>query len=91
MTDSLRKLFDANKLHRESDTVKVLVSLNASPDDSCLAGLQDIGLTVKSVERNKLIGEIASKNLSKLEKHANVLEVERSVKLKPTDDDAADK
>ena len=59
MTDSLRRLFDANKPHREeSDKTKVLVSLNASPDDSCLAALQEIGLTVKSVVGNKLTGEI---------------------------------
>ncbi len=91
MTDSLRKLFHANKLHREeSDIIKVLVSLKASPDDSCLAGLQGIGLTVKSVEGNKLTGEIASKHLSKLKEHVNVTEVERSVKLKPTYDRAFD-
>ncbi len=87
MTDSLRKLFDANKPHREeSDKTKVLVSLKASPDDSCLAALQEIGLTVKSVVGNKLTGEIESKLLSKLQQHANVAEVERSVRLKPTDD-----
>jgi hypothetical protein len=66
--------------------MKVLVSLKAAPDDSCLAGLQEIGLTVKSVAGNKLTGEIASEQLSKLEEHTSVKEVERSVQLKPTDD-----
>ena len=91
MTDSLRKLFHARKLHREeSNTIKVLVSLKVSPDDLCLADLQEIGLILKSVEGNKLTGEIASKHLSKLEGHVNVTEVERSVKLKPTNDCACD-
>ena len=91
MTDLLRKLFHAKKLHKEeSDTINVLVSLNALPDDLCLADLQEIGLTVKTLLGNKLTGEIASKHLSKLKEHANVTEVERSVKLKPTDDRACD-
>ena len=87
MTDSLRKLFHASKLHQqESAAVKVLVSLKASPDDSCLAGLKKMGLKVNSVEGNKLTGEIAAKLLPKLEAHAQVSEIERSVKLKPTSD-----
>lgn len=87
MTESSRKLFHAHKLHRgESGNIKVLVSLNAPPDDLCLAGLEEIGLKVTSVKANKLTGEIASKLLTKLEQHANVIEVERSVLLKPTDD-----
>ena len=78
-------------MHREeSDTIKVLVSLKDSPDEACLASLQEIGLTVKSVKGNKLTGEIESRHLSKLEEHDNVTEVERSVKLKPTDDRACD-
>ncbi len=85
MSDSLRNLFHQNKLQREeSNSIKVLVSLKASPDDSCLAGLREIGLSVTSVEGNKLTGEIDSNQVSKLEAHAHVSEVERSVKLSPT-------
>ena len=87
MTESSRKLFHTNKLHREeSSIIKVLVSLKVPPDHLCLAALQEIGLNVKSVNGNKLTGEIASKFLSKLEVYANVTEVERSVRLKPTDE-----
>ena len=87
MTESSRKLFHANKPHREeSDLIKVLVSLKAPPDHLCLAGLEEIGLKVTSVNGNKLTGEIASKFLTKLEEHASVTEVERSVMLNPADE-----
>ncbi len=86
MTESSRKLFLTNKLHpEESDSIKVLVSLKAPPDDLCLTGLKEIGLKVTSVKGNKLTGEIASKFLTNLEQHESVTEVERSVMLKPTD------
>ncbi len=87
MSDSLRKLFHATKPHREdSDCIRVLVSLKAPADESCLASLQEIGLKVGSVEGNKLTGEIASRLVPKLEEHASVSEVERSEILKPTGD-----
>ena len=85
MSDSLRNFFNKNKLHQEeTDTIKVLVSLKSSPDNECLAGLRDVGLSIKSVEGNKLIGEIESKQLTELQRHIDVQEVERSVKLRPT-------
>jgi hypothetical protein len=91
MANLLRKLFHAEKSNRgESDTINVLVSLRDSPDNLCLADLRQIGLIVKSVEGNKLIGEIAPVQLSKLESHANVMQVERSVKLKPSEARAQD-
>ncbi len=86
MTDSLRKLFNTNKLHGEkAEPIKVLISLKSVPDDSCLRSLQKIGLIVEAVEGNKLIGEIRPQLLAKLEQHDAVIDVERSVKLKPTD------
>ena len=86
MTNSLRKLFDSNKLHGgKPDSIRVLVSLKSVPDDSCLGSLQRIGLTVEAVNGNKLTGEISSEFLAELEQHDTVLEVERSVTLKPTD------
>ena len=85
MSESLRNFFHKSKLHQdESSTIKVLVSLKSSPNEKCLAGLRDVGLSVKSVEGNKLIGEIDSTQLTKLQEHIDVREVERSVMLKPT-------
>ena len=86
MDNPLRKLFDSHKLHGENaDVIKVLVSLKSVPDDSCLASLQKIGLTVKAANANKLAGEISSQALADLEQHDAVIDVERSVTLKPTD------
>jgi hypothetical protein len=87
MTNLLRKLFQAEKMgQEESRTINVLVSLKAPPDDLCLAELQKIGLMVNLVEGNKLIGKIVPAQLSKLENYVSVVEVERSVQLRPTND-----
>ncbi len=89
MSHSLRNLFHAKKMRREeSEIIRVLVSLSVSPDGSCLASLKDTGLTVTSVVGDKLIGKIASKQLPTLERHPDVVHVECSVILKPTDDQA---
>lgn len=83
MSKSLRKLFDENKLHsKENGTINVLVSLNSVPSDSCLNSLKTLGLSVSSVTKNLLTGEISSEFLEKLQAHDSVVEVEQSVPLK---------
>lgn len=87
MSESIRNLFHVRKTQREdSGIIKVLVSLEAPPNDTNLADLQRLGLKVESVTRNKLIGEIESRSLPTLKEYPLVNEVERSVALKPTDD-----
>ena len=85
MSTPLRKLFNAKKLgakHRE--LVKVLVSLKANPNDGCVRELQNVGLRIKEVNANIVIGEIPSDHLQRLEQLDAVMEVERSVRTSPT-------
>lgn len=87
MSELLRKLFHEKKPHAEgSGSVGVLVALTSPPDDSCLARLEKIGLTVTSVVGNKLTGEIAAEDIETLEADVSVVELERSVQLEPTEE-----
>lgn len=89
MSDLLRKLFHANKTHQvESDSIKVLISLAAAADDTCLNKLKGLGLEVTQSTGNKLMGKIAPGLLPKLESQSEVLEVERSVTLNPLSDES---
>ena len=86
MSNPLRQIFDANKPHGDQQgNVKVLVALKSAPDDACLASLKSVGLSVETVAANKVTGEIDTQSLAELEHHEAVVDVERSVKLKPTD------
>jgi hypothetical protein len=93
MSDITKELFNANKSQREdTQIIKVLVSLKSSPSDEILLELQELGLNQVSVINNKLVGRVAYENIQALEEHAEVIEVERSVTLYPTQDsDCQDK
>ena len=73
-------------MHGEkAEPVKVLITLKSAADDACLGSLQKLGLVVKEVHENKVTGEIPSQLLTTLEQHEAVSDVERSVRLRPTD------
>lgn len=85
MAGPLRILFDEGKLNAEDDQiVRVLVSLKYPPDEACLASVKMKGLYVRSINGNKLVGEISRQHIATLERHDAVVDVERSVKLQPT-------
>ena len=86
MANPLRELFDSKKLYAEEPgVISVLVSLKSTPDETCLASLEMGGLCVKTINANKLTGDISPQHIAKLEQHDAVVHVERSVRLKPTD------
>ena len=86
MVGPLRTLFDGGKPNAEDTrVVRVLVSLKSPPDETCLASIEMRGLHIRSINGNKLIGEISSQHMATLEEHDAVVYVERSVKLQPTD------
>ena len=86
MSESSRKLFNAHKQQEnQSQIINVLISLKAPADRNCLQDLQNIGLKVTASNGNKLTGEINNSLLPVLKNHMQVLEVETSVKLNPTE------
>ena len=86
MSESSRKLFNANKQVKENTgIINVLVSLKGPADENCLQDLENIGLKVNTANGNKLVGEINNSLLPILKNHLQVIEVETSVKLNPND------
>ena len=65
------------------DRVKVLVALR-SKGEAVRRRLEELGLSVETALRDKLIGSIAGRDLDRLRADPDVLEVETSVPLKPT-------
>lgn len=72
------------ELGQGDETIDVLVALaHSRADDALLGELRKLGLEIREVVGNKVIGRIAADGLSALEASASVAEVERSVRLKP--------
>ena len=83
---------DLNALLRSSDLnlrenersgpVQVTVDLHArDAEAACLRELESLGLDIKSVAGNKVIGSVEAARLPALRGHAGVREVETSVRL----------
>jgi hypothetical protein len=71
-------------LLKDEGAVRVIVELKSRPvEPAHLRRLEEIGLVVERVVRDKVIGLVPAEKLAALESDAIVAAVERSVKLKP--------
>jgi hypothetical protein len=86
MKSSLKQLLRSPKvgLFQTSGEVKVIVDLNMPRAGAeCLARLERIGLDIRSITHNKVIGSINAEQLPSLRGDSDVREVEVSTRLKP--------
>jgi hypothetical protein len=85
-TNPLRRILNETSPDpsRRRGVVKVLVDLNVfEPDEECISRLQEMGLTINRIIKNKIIGTIHSDRLAALKADFQVNEVELSVPLEP--------
>ena len=71
-------------LARREGPVKVVVDLETSqPQEGCIERLGRLGLEVKEIIQNKIVGSIDAQRLTSLRNDADVREVEIGIPLKP--------